>query len=390
MALVPLTYNLRSLIVRRSSTLLTMFSIGATVAAVSSVFALQSGFQNLFLERGREDLAVILRTGATSEGESSLSRQIVDLLVKGSDEFALDENGKPLASAELYLAVRRRKKDGGETNVPLRGVEQQTFAIHGDALEIIDGENFTVGTDEIILGERLVDRFFDGPPVGETLMINVTPFRVAGVFRSKGAYASEIWGDVERLKEALERPVYSRVIGQLRDGVLAEQMQRRIDGDRRINAQVLTEQQYLEKQTGYLTGLFGLLGTALLVIMGGSAIFTGFNAMYSSIASRSSEVGILLSLGFRPFAIFTSFVFESAVLGLAGGALGVLAILPMSGLRTGTTNFQTFSEVAFSFEVTPGVMVNGLIVALVLGVLGGALPALRAARLEVTTALRRG
>lgn len=387
MAFVPLRYNVRSLLVRKSSTLLTVFSIAATVAAVASVFALQAGFSTLFLERGRDDLAVILRYGASSEGESAFTRRAIDILTKG-DEFAVDSEGRPLASAELYLAVRRQKTDGGETNVPLRGVQPATFAIHGADLEIVEGENFEPGSDEVIVGERLTDRFPD-TGLGDVLTLNLTPFRVVGIFRSKGAYASEIWGDVERMREALERPIYNRVLGVLADGTSVEQVQERYDADRRVTAKVISEREYLTSQTAYLSGLFGFLGTALLVIMGAGAVFTGFNAMYSSIAARGHEVGVLLSVGFRPFAIFTSFLLEAGVLGLLGGVLGVLLVLPVNGLRTGTTNFQTFSEVAFSFRITPAVIVQGLVVAVVLGLLGGAVPALRAARMEVTEALRR-
>jgi putative ABC transport system permease protein len=388
MALVPFAYNWRSLFVRRSSTLLTVFSIGATVAAVSSVFALQAGFASLFLERGRTDLAVVLRFGASSEGQSAFTRETVDILTKGRPEFATDSDGQPLASAELYLAVRRRKTDGGETNVPLRGVQPATFAIQGDDIQIVDGRNFEPGADEVIVGERLVDRFPD-TGLGDVLTLNLTPFRVVGVFRSKGAYASEIWGDVERLREALERPVYNRVIGVLKDGATVEELQTTLDADRRFGAQVFDERSYLTAQTGYLTGLFGILGNALLAIMGAGAIFTGLNAMYSSIAARGREVGILMSVGFRPFAIFVSFLLESGLIGLFGGIVGVLLVLPIDGLRTGTTNFQTFSEVAFSFRITPGVILRGLVTAIALGLIGGAFPAWRAARMEVTEALRR-
>ena len=388
MTLVPFTYVWRSLFVRRSSTFLTVVSIGATVAVLAAVLALQQGFESMFLERGRADLAVVLRIGAGSEGESGLTRSDVDLLTKESPEFTVDENGQPRASAELYVAVRRRKADGGETNVPVRGVQPASYEIHRKSFRIVEGRRPEPGADEVVVGYRIAERIPDCR-VGEVLTLNLTPFRVVGTFAVGGSYDSEIWGDAERMLEALERPVFSRVIGELRDGVTAADLDARLSEDRRIGAKAVDEQSYLSGQTAFLNGLFGFLGTGLTLFMGIGAVFTGINTMYSAIAARTREVGILLSVGYRPFAIFLSFLSESALLGLLGGAVGLLLVLPLDGIQTGTTNFQTFSEVAFSFAITPSVLMTAMIVALVLGVIGGAVPAWRAARLEVATALRR-
>ncbi|MEO0477963.1 MAG: ABC transporter permease [Planctomycetota bacterium] len=388
MALVPIQYNLRSLIVRRGSTMLTVISIGATIGVLSAVLSLQTGFENVFTERGREDLAVVLRTGAGSEGESSLQRKDIDLLTKGSEEFAVDENGDPIASAESYLAIRRRKFDGGETNVAIRGVQQGTFAVHGDELRLLDGRRFEPGTDEVIIGKRLLGRFPDAQ-IGETMNLNLTPFRVVGVFEGPGAFETEIWGDVDRVLAALDRTVFNRVIGKLKDGVSAEQFNERLEADKRISAKAVDEVTYLKGQTVALTGLFKFLGGFLFFVMGLAAIFTGLNSIYASISARRREVGILLATGYRPFSVFLSFWLESAMIGLLGGLFGILLVLPLNGLETGTTNFQTFTEVAFEFQVDSTVLMVALISAVVLGLVGGALPAWKAARMEVTDALRR-
>ncbi len=388
MALVPLKYNLRSLFVRRSSTVLAVVSIAATVGVLAAVLALQAGFQTAFTARGRTDLAIVLRAGAGSEGESGLSRKDVDLLVKESPEFALDDEGRPLASAEVFLALRNEKVGGGETNVPVRGVGPQSFAIHGDTFRIRDGRNFEPGSDEVIVGWRMSERAANCR-VGDVLQLNLTPFRVVGTFEAAGAYESEVWGDAERILEALERPVFNRVIGQLRDGVTAADLSRRLEDDKRLGVKALDEQDYLTGRTQGTSLLFAILGTFLLVFMGAGAVFTGINSMYAAISARTREVGILLSLGFRPAAIFLSFLFEAALLGLLGGLVGLLLTLPLNGISTGTTNFQTFSEVAFQFRISPEVMVTAVGIALVLGVVGGAWPAWRAARMGVTEALRR-
>jgi ABC-type lipoprotein release transport system permease subunit len=214
MALVPFRYNLRSLFVRRSSTFLTISAIGATVAVLAGMMSLQQGFATIFQERGREDLAVFLRKGATSEGESGITREQCEILTKEVPEVERNAQDQPLASAEMFLAVRLRKFDGGETNVSIRGVEQKTFEIHGGDIRIREGTRFAPGSDELIVGEGLVDRIANCN-VGDLLRINTVTFRIVGVFEGKGGYRSEIWGDLERLSEALQRPVRSRVIAKV-------------------------------------------------------------------------------------------------------------------------------------------------------------------------------
>ncbi len=389
MALLPLRYNLRSLFVRKASTLLTIASIAATVAVLASMLALGQGFSTLFAERGRDDLAVILRKGAGSEGESSFDRESAQILIKGSPEIALAaDSGAPLASAELYLAIRRRKVDGGETNVPIRGVEPASFAIHGPDLVVAEGRRFERGSDELIVGRGLVDRIRDCS-VGQVFVINTTPFRIVGVFDAKGAYASEVWGDAERLMAALNRPTYSRLLAVVKGPGELEAMAARLTIDQRVPAKAMSEQAYLKSQTEAMSGLFGVLGFVLAFIMGLAAIFTGTNALLAALSSRTHEIGVLLSMGYRPFAVFVSFLVEAALLGLFGGLLGCLLVLPLDGLRTGAMNFDTFSEFTFAFRTTPRVLVTAVVFAIVLGLVGGAIPAAKAALLRPVEALRR-
>ena len=387
MALVPLRYNLRSLWVRASSTLLTVCAIGATVAVLAGMLSLQQGFAVLFQERGRSDLAVFLRKGAKSEGESGLTREQCAVLQKELPEVELDAAGKPLASAEVFLAVRLRKFDGGETNVAIRGVEPATFAIHGDDVRIVDGRMPTPGSDELIVGEGLVERIRNCLP-GDTLRINTVTFRIVGTFSGKGGYRSEIWGDLERLSEALQRPVRSRVLAKIKPGTDLEAVQKRFESDLRTQPRVLTERAYLATQTEDLTKRFSILGGFLAVIMGLGAIFTGTNSMLAAIGARTHEIGILKAIGYRPVPIFLSFLGEAVLLGLLGGLLGCLLVLPFQGAETGTMN-ETFSEVTFAFRTTPFVMVNAVAFAMLLGLVGGLFPAWRAAQMTPTQALRR-
>lgn len=388
MKLVPLTYNFRSLMVRRSATMLTVLGIGATVAVLAGVLSLQQGFVTLFSDHGRADLMVFLRPGATSEGDSMFDRDRALTLMKSLPDFRQDENEQPMASLESYLAVRRFKLDGGETNVPIRGVQPMSFKLHGNSLRIIEGRMLTPGTDEVIVGKPLVARI-ENCQLDDIVQLNTTPFRVVGVFEHDGPYESEIWGDVERMASALEWPVYNRVIGVLREGTDSEELAIRLENHPETPAKLISEKDFLLSQTQAFSIALQVLAGFLSLVMGIAAIFTATNTMLSAIAARTQEIGILLSIGFRPFAIFLSFLMEAALLGLIGGAIGCLLALPINGIRTGTTNFQTFTEVAFAFRITPNVLMTAVGFAVLLGLIGGMWPAWRAARMQPTDAMRR-
>lgn len=389
MKFVPLSYNTRSLLRRRSATLLTVLGIAATVAVLAGVLALKQGFETLFTETGREDLVVFLRPGAMSEGESIISRERAETLIKSTPEIATDSQGRPYAASEIYLAVRRFKLDGGETNVPIRGVEPMTFTLAGERLRIVEGRNLRPGTDEVIVGARLTDRIRDCH-LDDVIVINTTPFRVVGTFAYDGPFESEIWGDLERMSDALARPAFNRVIARLRPEVSLPEFSKRLENDERTPAKALSERDYLTSQKQVLSVILGVLGTFLATIMGIAAVFTATSTMLAALAARTREIGILKAIGFRPFPIFLSFLFEATLLGLIGGLLGCLLTLPLSGIETGTTNFQTFTEVAFAFRVTPNVLLTAVAFSLILGLLGGAWPAWRAARMKPTEAMRRG
>jgi ABC-type antimicrobial peptide transport system permease subunit len=308
--------------------------------------------------------------------------------VKSRPEIEVDDAGRPLAGPELYLAVRLRKTDGGETNVPIRGVTEATFRIRGGGIRIVDGGNFRPGEDEVIVGRPLTQRI-RGARIGDVIRLNTTPFRVVGVFEADGPFDSEIWGDLDRMSEALQRPDYSRVIARLVPGTDIAKLATSLENDKQVPAKVMTERAYLESQTGALSSVLEFLGVFLAVVMGTAAVFTGTNTMLSAISARTHEVGILVSLGYRPLAIFLGFLFEALLLGGLGGIAGCLMVIPLNGVRTGTTNFQTFTEVAFAFRVTPPVLLIAVLFAVTLGVVGGTWPAWRAARMTATRALRR-
>ncbi len=385
---IPLSYALRGLWQRKMTTLLAVVGLGTVVAIIAGVLALQQGFERLYSDHGREDLFVFLRPGANSEGESNFRRDKAQILMKSVTEIAKDADGKPMASMECFLAVRRFKVDGGETNVPIRGVQEMSFAIRGSGVEVREGKRFTPGSDEVIVGRGLLGRI-RGCQLGETIWINTTPFRVVGVLDSDGPFSSEIWGDFDRMSDALKRENPNRVIATLASGVDAKAFAKELENHPEVPAKVQSEREYLSGQTRALSGTLKFLAVLLGAIMGVAAIFTATNTMLSALAARTREVGTLLSIGFRPTAVFVSFLIESLILGLLGGLVGCLMVLPIHGIQTGTMNFDTFTEVAFAFRITPEVLTTSVVFALVLGLLGGAWPAWRACRLLPTEALRR-
>jgi len=221
------------------------------------------------------------------------------------------------------------------------------------------------------------------------IQLNTTPFRVVGVFDLEGPYGSEIWGDLDRMLAALDRSGPQRVVAKMREGADLEALAARLESDKEVPARFQTEREHLSAQTGMLSGVLLGLGGLLAVIMGIAAVFTATNTMLAALSARTHEIGILLSVGFRPLPIFLSFLLESVLIGLLGGLVGCLLALPINGIETGTTNFATFTEVAFAFRLTPTVLLTAAIFSLVLGLIGGAWPAWRAARMAPTEALRR-
>ena len=387
--MVPWSYPVRNMLVRWQASLFSALGIAMTIAVLCGVFALRNGFAALHSQTALDNAVVYLRLGATSEGESGIALTDVDRF-KTRPEVALDEKGQPLAAGESYLALFLEKEEeaGALVNVPLRGVEPASFAIQGDLLKIVEGRNVTFGSDEIIVGRPLVGRI-RGCRLGEDLVVNTTPFRVVGIFEHEGVYRGEIWGDVERMAAALERPVRQRVIARVKPGTDMRALAKELEEDKQLPSQVKTEQAYFESQTSVLSGVLGILGNLLAGILGVAAVLGAANTMLAAVGARTHEVGVLRSLGFGRFAILMTFLIEAALIGLAGGLIGTLIVLPLDGLQTGTMNWNTFTETAFSFQVDAGLLLTAISIAVSLGLVGGFVPAWRASRLEPVDAMRR-
>lgn len=390
MRLVPLRYTVRSLVVRWSPSLFSALGIGLTVAVLGGVLALREGFRTLLADTGSDEVVVYLRPGAQSEGESIVRHPADTSVLKTRAEVALDAGGAPLAAAESYLGLKLERTDGsGTTIVTVRGVEiPASMKIQGPRWRIVDGREPTPGSDEVVVGRPLTTRIRD-TSIGSTLVFNVTPFKVVGIFENDGAYSSEIWGDVDRICAALERPFRQRLVARVKPGTDIAAIAKELESDKRVPVKAQTERAYFAAQTTALGGVLNFLAGVLTTLMGAAAVLGAVNTMLAAVGARTREVGILMALGYRRLPVFLCFLVEAGVIGLAGGVVGGLLVLPFNGIQTSTTNWNTFTEIAFAFRVTPTILGTSVLVALVLGLLGGAVPAWRASRLVPTAALRR-
>lgn len=389
MRLVPWAYPLRSLAVRWSSALFSALGIAMTVAVLCGVFALRNGFAVLMSSTGSEDVVVFLRPGATSEGESGIPLDRVQMYKKDLPEIAVDERGQALAAGESYLALNLARIDGdGDVHVPIRGIEEGSAGIHGSRLRIVAGRMLHFGTNELVIGAS-VSRRIAHCALGDTLRVNVTDFKVVGLFEYDGAYGSEVWGDVTRIQEALDRRIYQRVVARVKPGTDIEKLARDLKDHKTLGSTVLTERAYFASQTQVLGGVLSFLGLFLTAILGVAAVLGATNTMLASIGARTREVGILRAMGFGSGAVLVAFLVEAALIGLAGGVLGSLLVLPLDGLETGTMNWNTFTDTTFAFRVDPPLLASAVAMAVLLGILGGLLPAWRAAHLKPVEALRR-
>lgn len=384
---LPRGYTTRNLSRRRTQVIFTALGIAMTVAVFCGILSLRNGFEQLYRPRGAEEVAIYLRPGATSEGESGIPRDRARILIKERPEIVRDASGQPLAAAECFLAVYMEKIGGGLTNVPLRGIEPASLTLHPDPPRLIEGRWPNWGSDEVVVGEPLVSRM-KGCALGETLRINTTPFNIVGVYRYDSAEGSEVWGPVERMLVALERPVFQRVIARVKRGTDLEAVAAEIERDPRISLTAISEREYLKKQTSALGTALLFLSIFLTVVMGAAAILGATNTMLAAVAARTHEIGVLLAIGYRRSEVFLAFLLESAQVGLIGGVLGVLLVLPFHGVETGAANFNTFTDVSFAFRLSPGLVGTSLAVSFILGLIGGAIPAWRAARMKPVDALR--
>jgi putative ABC transport system permease protein len=377
---------------RRGASLATVFGIAGVVAVFVAVLSIGEGFRKTLRSAGSPENAMVLRSGSDSEMMSVMLGNAIEIIAQapGVARGVVDGAEMPLSSAELFVIVDVPKRSTGTpANVPLRGVQPAAFSTRPE-LRITAGRKFEWGRNEVLVGEGALKQFA-GLDVGTKLQWGRSEWTVVGTFAAGGAlWESEIWSDARVLQPAYNRGnSFQTVIARLESAAAFDRFKDALTTDPRLDVQVLRETEYYGNQGRTLNAIIQGLGFTVSLLMAVGAVFGALNTMYSAVAARTREVATLRALGFGAGAVVISVLAEAMLLAAGGGALGAAsAWLFFDGYRTSTLNWDTFSQVTFAFEVTPRLLVEGTVFALALGLVGGLMPALRAARLPVTAALR--
>lgn len=385
---VPISYNLRSVRARWTSTIVAILGIAGTVGVFVAMLSLARGFRATLVASGSPDNALVMRAGATSEMMGGITLDSVRVL-QDAPGVARD-NGGPLVTQEVVGVVPFPLiSTGTDANVQIRGVSPNVLRIRKFA-KIVQGRMFTPGLAELVVGKN-ASRTYTGLKVGNTVAVAGGHWQVVGVFDAGGSsFDSEVWCDARILAQVLKRPenIFQSATVRLASRDSFQQFKDAVTSDPRMNVDVVREIDYYAKQSTAMTRLITVLGGLVAIIMAIGAVFGALNTMYSAVAERGREIATMRALGFSTASVVLSFLFEALLISFIAGVVGCLAVLPLNGLTTNTMDFQTFSNVAFAFKITFGLLVMGVVFGLVMGVLGGMLPAMRAAFRPVAVALR--
>lgn len=385
---IPLNYIARNLGVRKFTTGLTAGGMALVIFVFAAVLMLDAGLKQTLVATGSYDNVIIIRQGAQSEVQSGVYRDQA-ALIESAPEIAHDANGAPLVSKEAVVLNSLPKRDdpSKRSNVVVRGVSDTAFALRPQ-LRLIEGRRFKPGSTEIIVGSG-VRKQFANIDLGQTIRFAQRTWTIVGVFDADGsAFDSEIWGDVEQMLQSFRRGAYSSVIGKLADAQAFDALLARVNDDPRLKVDLKRERTFYEDQSKNLSNFITLLGLTLSIIFSLGAMIGAAITMYAAVATRTAEIGTLRALGFRRGSILVAFMGESLLLALVGGVVGLGAAAFLQTITISTTNFQSFSELAFGFVLTPGIVVRTLVFTLVMGLVGGFLPAVKAARMKIVDALR--
>jgi putative ABC transport system permease protein len=387
---LPLTYNLRNVVVRWKVTLLAVCGIALVVAVLVVLMAMAGGFRAALAATGSTGNGIVVQRGSGSELTSFFSREQRNL-IEPDERIARDASGRPLASPEIVIVASfKRRTDGESTNVTVRGVTPLAFEGR-TGIRVTRGRPFRPGLNEIIVGERIARRVV-GLDLGQKVRIQRREWEVVGLFSAEGsAFESEIWGDYDVMGPAFQRSGgQNSLTVRLRDPLTLASFDADLRANPQMQLEMKQERQYYAEQAGPVSGALMALAGFVSIVMGIGAVFGAVNTMNAVVAARTREIGTLRALGFARLSILFAFIAESLLLALAGGVAGCLLAVPMNGFTTATGQTASFSEIAFAFRITPAACVTGIVFALVMGFFGGLVPAVRAARLSIATALREG
>ncbi len=384
---LPISYSFRNLWTRRLTTVLTASGMALVVFVFAAILMLSEGLRKTLVETGSYDNVIVIRKGSNSEVMSGVSRDQASI-IETQSEAAIGADGQPLLAKEMVVLVTLpKKRTNALSNVVIRGIGASSLALRPQ-VRLVEGRMPKPGLSEIVAGRSIAERF-KGSGIGEVLRFGMRDWRVVGIFDAgNSGFSSEIWGDGDQLMQAFRRRVYSSVIFKLRDPSAFQSVKKRIESDPRLTVEAKRENRFYAEQSERMATFLRILGTTLTIIFSLGAIIGAMITMYSAVATRTGEIGTMRALGFKKISILGAFIVEALFLGLIGGCLGLFLASFLQLFTISTMNFQTFSELAFSFTLTPGIVWKGLGFSLVMGFVGGVLPAIRASRMSIVESLR--
>ena len=380
-------YSFRNLLTRRLTTFLTATGMALVVFVFASMLMLADGLEKTLVETGSFDNVVVTRRSSGSEVQSGIDR-LQAAIVETQPEVAIGVNGRSLLAKELVvLIVLQKRGTDSPANVVIRGISESSLALRPQ-VTLAAGRMPKPGSSEIVVGESVAKRF-KGVELGATMLFAMRPWTVVGIFDAGNTgFSSEIWGDVDQFMQAFRRPVYSSVIFRLRNSSEFDGLNARIESDPRLTLEARRETTYYKDQSKAMAKFLSILGLSLTIIFSVGAVVGAMITMYAAVGNRTPEIGTLRSLGFQRRTILLAFLLESLILGFIGGCAGLFFATFLQFFTVSTTNFQTFSELAFSFTLTPATVGKCLAFSLLMGFVGGVLPAFKASRLNIVAALR--
>jgi ABC-type lipoprotein release transport system permease subunit len=384
---IPFFYTIRNLWTRKLTTALTAIGLALVVFVFATALMLAQGLEETLVQTGSYDNAMVIRRAAGVEIQSGIERSQA-AIVESQPEIAGDSQGQRMASKELVVLIVLSKRGTSKpANVVIRGVSPKAMTLRPQ-VKLVQGRMFRPGSSEIITGGSIAQGF-KGAGLGETLHFGQRDWVVVGVFDAgKSGFNSEIWGDVDQLMQSFRRPVYSSMLLRLGDSAQFLPLKQRIESDPRLTLELKRESVFYAEQSGVMAKFIRILGMTLSIIFSIGAIIGAMITMYASVANRTAEIGTLRALGFKRGSILTAFLTEALALSAIGGAVGIFFANFMQYITVSTMNFQTFSELAFNFTLTREIALKSFLFALLMGLLGGFLPATRAARMNIVDALR--
>lgn len=384
---IPFSYSLRNLMTRRLTTFLTAAGMALVVFVFAAVLMLAEGLQKTLTETGSYENVVLIRKAAGSEVQSGIDR-IQASVIETQPEIATGSGGKRLAAKELVVLIALPKRGTEKpSNIVIRGIGEHSMLLRPQ-VKLVQGRMPRPGSSEIIAGANIAKRF-QGGGLGESLRFAVRDWMVVGVFDAGNtSFNSEIWGDVDQFMQAFRRTAYSSVIFKLSDPSEFERVKTRIENDPRLTQEAMREPEYYRKQSEMMAKFLRVLGLTLTIIFSLGAVIGAMITMYSSVANRVFEIGTLRALGFQRKSILAAFLAEAVSLGLIGGVAGIFLASFLQLYTVSTMNWQTFSELAFSFSLTFKIIYEAMSFSLIMGFIGGVLPAIRASRMDIIEALR--